>query len=260
MLARTPLSTRAKPFTPKADTLQAPAQLVGWVPVYLTSTLQATVASDCMQNTFSKQQSMKPDVQEMVPESMKPEMPRGRIRTKENAGRIPSRTPSPSGWSMCLSEGSTTAESLLTPEGSVTCTSASDLNEYSEDSNDCPDYVVKNTFIEFKTTGDDDGEKSKLSRSLSAPDILLACAFTVMTMSELHELGKCRPCAYFYGKADGCRQGSECRCCHMCLPGELKNRKKIRMKAVKARRAALRAEQAHTEPVLGDDDDDAMVE
>jgi hypothetical protein len=41
-----------------------------------------------------------------------------------------------------------------------------------------------------------------------------------------HNFGRCRPCAWFYKDSSGCRNGSSCRYCHLCPPGELKRRKR----------------------------------
>lgn len=43
--------------------------------------------------------------------------------------------------------------------------------------------------------------------------------------SKEHGTGQCRPCAWFW-KPQGCANASDCRHCHMCPEGELKNRKK----------------------------------
>jgi len=43
--------------------------------------------------------------------------------------------------------------------------------------------------------------------------------------SDTHGTGECRPCAWFW-KPQGCANGFDCRHCHMCPEGELKNRKK----------------------------------
>jgi len=40
------------------------------------------------------------------------------------------------------------------------------------------------------------------------------------TLMELHDIGKCSPCAFIYHK-NGCRLGSTCPRCHMCPPEEL---------------------------------------
>ena len=43
--------------------------------------------------------------------------------------------------------------------------------------------------------------------------------------SELHQHGRCSPCAWFHKKA-GCRHGSSCAYCHTCPPGFVKQRRK----------------------------------
>lgn len=43
--------------------------------------------------------------------------------------------------------------------------------------------------------------------------------------SSLHGTGHCRPCAWFW-KPQGCQNGEECRHCHLCPEGEIKNRRK----------------------------------
>jgi len=55
-------------------------------------------------------------------------------------------------------------------------------------------------------------------------------------MQELHLKGECKPCAYFYTKADGCRGGADCSFCHLCPPTELKTRRKEKLKAMKKTR------------------------
>jgi hypothetical protein len=47
---------------------------------------------------------------------------------------------------------------------------------------------------------------------------------------ELHNRGLCEPCNYFWYKTDGCRQGSECPFCHFCPRGEIKRRKKAKLR------------------------------
>eukprot|EP00931_Biecheleriopsis_adriatica_P094612 TRINITY_DN6823_c0_g1_i3.p1 TRINITY_DN6823_c0_g1~~TRINITY_DN6823_c0_g1_i3.p1 ORF type:complete len:180 (+),score=45.31 TRINITY_DN6823_c0_g1_i3:73-612(+) len=54
-----------------------------------------------------------------------------------------------------------------------------------------------------------------------------------------HNLGKCRPCGYFYSKADGCRQGDACEYCHLCTEEDVKERKRsCKKRARAAKRAA----------------------
>ena len=47
--------------------------------------------------------------------------------------------------------------------------------------------------------------------------------------SAPHGTGECRPCAWYHHKT-GCLHGLECEFCHMCPPGELRRRKKQRVK------------------------------
>mmetsp|Transcript_76397 Transcript_76397/g.169327 ORF Transcript_76397/g.169327 Transcript_76397/m.169327 type:complete len:501 (-) Transcript_76397:219-1721(-) len=51
--------------------------------------------------------------------------------------------------------------------------------------------------------------------------------------SELHGTGQCRPCAWFW-KPQGCRNGKECLCCHLCEDGEIKARKKAKLFAMRS--------------------------
>jgi hypothetical protein len=59
----------------------------------------------------------------------------------------------------------------------------------------------------------------------------------------LHGSGRCKPCGFFW-KSHGCDFGEECLHCHLCLKGELKNRRRnIKQKQRRARRAELRSRQ-----------------
>merc|ERR1712224_1172652 len=63
---------------------------------------------------------------------------------------------------------------------------------------------------------------------------LFPWAFTgVPEHEEKHFTGECRPCAYFY-KNDSCRWGSQCEFCHLCPKGELKQRKKEKVRMLRA--------------------------
>jgi len=53
---------------------------------------------------------------------------------------------------------------------------------------------------------------------------------TTQVSEEEHLLGHCTPCNYFLYKVDGCRQASECTFCHMCPKGEIKKRKKDKLR------------------------------
>jgi len=54
-----------------------------------------------------------------------------------------------------------------------------------------------------------------------------------------HEVGQCKPCAFVF--KDGCRNGVDCKFCHLCGPGEKKRRKKERASARRAKTAAAAA-------------------
>lgn len=218
------------PLCQGSNTSEHPAQILAWMPVFFAEDALVT-APYCAE-----------------PHSTN--FLRGRACTKERLKRLPSRTPSPSGCSLCLSEASTTAESWLTQEGYVTGTSILDLNEYVENLDESDDIPVKNTFVHFSRADTEDSQPSarKLLRSSSAPSMLLSSTFQILeipTMLELHNLGKCSPCGYFYAKSDSCRQGSDCNFCHFCPEDAVKNRKKMKVKASKAaRKAALNTESA----------------
>lgn len=46
----------------------------------------------------------------------------------------------------------------------------------------------------------------------------------------LHQNRQCTPCNYYWYKADGCRMGSTCEFCHLCPKGEIKKRKKDKLR------------------------------
>ncbi|CAE7363053.1 unnamed protein product [Symbiodinium pilosum] len=50
--------------------------------------------------------------------------------------------------------------------------------------------------------------------------------------SGAHGSGKCRPCAWFW-KPQGCQNDKDCGYCHLCPEGELKNRKKSKVAAMR---------------------------
>jgi hypothetical protein len=175
---------------------------------------------------------------------------RGRTTMCEN--RMPSRTPSPvaatdsiaaaasSLWSF-VSDTLTASHHVdvdqLTPN---TTHEKSILDQCTTSAKAVP---VKHTFIHYSTadsdtdpTDDSDHGNAMLglSRSSSAPGIMLRDVFHIIeppTMSELHVRRECQPCSYFHSKKDGCRWGDDCTFCHMCPADELKRRKKEKKEA-----------------------------
>lgn len=57
-----------------------------------------------------------------------------------------------------------------------------------------------------------------------------------------HFAGECQPCAYFY-KPDSCKWGVKCDFCHLCPEGEIKTRKKEKIRALKEAARERKAEQ-----------------
>jgi len=94
------------------------------------------------------------------------------------------------------------------------------------------DVPVKNTFIQF-------GTSLQPVRSRSSPAKLLTVPFGTrqkrgqqQALND-HIKGLCRPCAYYWGKEDGCRRGNECSFCHLCDHGELRRRRKAKDRALR---------------------------
>merc|ERR1719329_954014 len=78
------------------------------------------------------------------------------------------------------------------------------------------------------------------SEWVSAPGVVMATPFSTThpSMEERHRRGDCKPCAYFLYKADGCRHGDQCEYCHLCKRGEIKKRKKEKVRQLRAEEAA----------------------
>mmetsp|Transcript_17700 Transcript_17700/g.28762 ORF Transcript_17700/g.28762 Transcript_17700/m.28762 type:complete len:189 (-) Transcript_17700:229-795(-) len=77
---------------------------------------------------------------------------------------------------------------------------------------------------------------------VSSPAIVMESTFKTNhpSMEERHKLGTCKPCAYFLYKADGCRNSETCEFCHLCRRGEIKKRKKEKVKQLRAEEAAMK--------------------
>jgi hypothetical protein len=57
--------------------------------------------------------------------------------------------------------------------------------------------------------------------------------------SAMHHFGDCKPCAYAFHK--GCGNGVDCQFCHLCPPGELKRRQKVKRSTQRMQQATLRS-------------------
>lgn len=84
--------------------------------------------------------------------------------------------------------------------------------------------VLSNKLSETSSSTTPENKPSTLENGKSARE----------EMELLHMVGECTPCAYFWYKKDGCRQGSDCAFCHLCPKGEIKKRKKDKIRSLKA--------------------------
>jgi len=108
-----------------------------------------------------------------------------------------------------------------------------------EDEDGSPSLRHKNTFLNFDlavASEMDEAFESIYSGSSSAPANMMEQWFQTKQSKQelLHLRGECTPCAYHLRKTDGCRRGDECSFCHLCTRGEIKRRKKERVKSLRA--------------------------
>eukprot|EP00931_Biecheleriopsis_adriatica_P046083 TRINITY_DN26442_c0_g3_i1.p1 TRINITY_DN26442_c0_g3~~TRINITY_DN26442_c0_g3_i1.p1 ORF type:complete len:164 (-),score=14.53 TRINITY_DN26442_c0_g3_i1:440-931(-) len=75
----------------------------------------------------------------------------------------------------------------------------------------------------------------------SMPSHQPASRHDVPSTQKAHDEGTCRPCAYFWAKADGCRLGADCAFCHLCPPEEFKRRRKEKNKQMRDATAGMTA-------------------
>lgn len=119
---------------------------------------------------------------------------------------------------------------------------------------------IKNTFLHVPVT-------SSMTESMedvaggnwrSAPSVLVEKAWRTKfpAMEAAHNRGQCKPCAYFLYKVDGCRNSDDCPYCHLCTRGEIKRRKKQKIKALKEAAKAEAANMENPEPDSDEEDRD----
>jgi len=103
---------------------------------------------------------------------------------------------------------------------------------------------MKNTFIHFDTSDDDDEDEQPVIRpQKTCPGNIQENIFRTNSSvlrekkqkeADLHIRGECRPCAYFAFKKDGCRMGDDCEFCHLCDRSQVRRWQRARAKAMQA--------------------------
>lgn len=106
-----------------------------------------------------------------------------------------------------------------------------------------PSTQLKFATIATQTDDLDDSEGSTTGSSFKGSPVDFGTASTNSTANfsidgrsalvEMHRHGQCKPCNYFWYKEDGCRQGANCTFCHLCPKGEIKKRKKDKIRQLR---------------------------
>ncbi|CAJ1400114.1 unnamed protein product [Effrenium voratum] len=81
-----------------------------------------------------------------------------------------------------------------------------------------------------------------------------------LSLQELHEANRCRPCLFFTRKEDGCWKGDACDHCHICTSQQAKvRRNRITWQGRKLRRqkeCVAKAEKLKEEEEEGQEEED----
>merc|ERR1719330_38502 len=88
--------------------------------------------------------------------------------------------------------------------------------------------------------GGEDAEDRFGAASHAGSAGLAVQSFVLSRGSALHDIGKCKPCAFLH-RPIGCANGALCVFCHLCAPGEKKRRQRSKLEAVRLRRELRRA-------------------
>eukprot|EP00929_Paragymnodinium_shiwhaense_P009064 TRINITY_DN113108_c0_g1_i1.p1 TRINITY_DN113108_c0_g1~~TRINITY_DN113108_c0_g1_i1.p1 ORF type:complete len:141 (+),score=30.38 TRINITY_DN113108_c0_g1_i1:83-505(+) len=103
----------------------------------------------------------------------------------------------------------------------------------------------KNTFIHVEEA-DGEATPQPLRPHTTCPSIIQKNVFRTYTGLErekqekqqrdedLHAKGKCRPCAYYAFKKDGCRMGESCEFCHLCDRSQVRRWQRLQAKAMQS--------------------------
>jgi hypothetical protein len=110
---------------------------------------------------------------------------------------------------------------------------------------DCISHSIQHDVVWETSFGSQDSDVSTSAPpSVASPSVeqegdhratseLLNCTID-QTATDLHNTGNCTPCNYFHYKIDGCRMGDACPFCHLCAKGEVKKRKRDKLKELRA--------------------------
>jgi len=95
----------------------------------------------------------------------------------------------------------------------------------------------------------DEPRMSGLAQVCEEPEETTVAEFSIG--SALHDLGTCKPCAFVH-RPTGCADGSACKFCHLCTPGERKRRQKLKFERMHQRRLRKAATSATSVDSMGD--------
>jgi len=177
--------------------------------------------------------------------------PRSTTLPSVNESSYLSNDDSPTAMLACVVDVNQNEEVRLTNTVDHEKTEALFNKLFGDSDSDCPKPPVSEAFLQQVSMAAEPGLIQQVplgSTELSPTDFalwdfappetvhssLFPWAFTnVPEHEEKHFRGECRPCAYFY-KNDSCRWGSQCEFCHLCPKGELKQRKKEKVRMLRA--------------------------
>lgn len=75
---------------------------------------------------------------------------------------------------------------------------------------------------------------------LRLPFLDVAAGTPASSGSDKHSTGDCSPCVWFW-KPTGCNNGKSCTRCHLCGPGEVKQRRRLKVAAMRKRDIPVKA-------------------
>jgi len=233
-LPRTRLSSLAKPFVPGGNETASSAH--GWGQCENNGTSAATYSERVQEVLY-----LHVAIAESVNSAVYDESLQEEVYLK---ARVPSRTPSPvrlhwasppvnpearglptgQSQSCCFATHGLAKSSAVT--GAVGRQQEQEAHQKGQQQQD-GSLPVRRTCIHYENLQEaSTTDRAARKRSASAPSVLVTRWLQLSEKAGAHLRGQCRPCAYFFYKDDGCRQAADCKFCHICPHGEIKQRKK----------------------------------